>query len=258
MKDILELEDVKKAIEAFENGKFLKIDEFESVEEYVVYFESIFKKHFSMFHYMFQIQKPENLNFKLFRVREFNQIKNKNLFCEYSYPPPHLTENGRCNFKNHPIFYCSNNPITSLLEVIRDTDFKSKKYCISTWSLIDNNKDFILGSFLQSKLHPINSFQQYADGLIKKFDVTFENKLNVSQKLGIVEFHKFLDKKFIEDSDYSLSAYLAHKKLYANHNLANDMIIYPSVQTESKSVNFAIHPNFVDNCMTIERLYIVE
>lgn len=258
MKEIPELEDVKKAIETFQNGKFLKIDDFESVDDYVDYFEEIFKSHFSTFHYMLQIQTPKKFKFKLFRVREFSQIKNKSLFCEYSYPPPSFTVNGRCNFKNHPIFYCSNNPITALLEVVRNTDYKSKKFCISTWSLIDNDKDFVLGSFLQSQLHPLNHFQQFADNLIDKIDVTFENKLNESQKLGIIEFYKFLDRKFIEDSDYSISAYLSHKKLYANHNFASDMIIYPSVQTESKSVNFAIHPNFVDNCMNIERFYIVE
>lgn len=258
MKEIPELEDVKKSIENFKNGTFLKIDDFENIDDYLEYFDEIFKSHFFSFHYMLQFQSPLNFNFKLFRVREFSQIKNKNLFCEYSYPPPFYTTNGRCNFRNHPIFYCSNNPITALLEVVRNTDYKSKKFCISTWSLINNNKDFIMGSFLQSKLHPLNLFQQFADNLIDKIDETFEHQLTESQKLGIIEFYNFLDSKFIEDTDYSISAYLSHKKLYANHNYASDMVIYPSVQTEAKSVNFAIHPNFVDNCMNIERFYIVE
>ena len=121
MEEIPELEDVKKAIKTFQNGKFLKVDDFENINDYVDYFEEIFKSHFPTFHYMLQIQNPQNFKFKLFRVREFNEIKNKSLFCEYSYPPSYFTVNGRCNFKNHPIFYCSNNPITSLLEVVRNS-----------------------------------------------------------------------------------------------------------------------------------------
>ena len=258
MKEIPSLNQVKNSIENFNNEKLLKIDDFENIEQYLVYFDAIFKKHFSTFHYMAQFQKPENFPFRLFRVREFEPIKNKNLFGEYSYPPSAFVGNGRCNFKNFPVFYCSSNPITALLEVVRNTEYKSKKFCISVWTLLDNKQDFILGSFLQSELHPSNAFRQLATNFLNNIDKAFENKLSHDQKLGVIEFYKFIDKKFIEDDDYSISAYLSHQKLYANHNFASDMIIYPSAQSESKSVNFAIQPNFVDNCMKVERFYILE
>ncbi len=104
----------------------------------------------------------------------------------------------------------------------------------------------------------MNEFKILANNFIENIDKAFENKLTKNQKLGVIEFYKFLDSKFIEDTDYSISAYLSHKRLYAEHNYASDMIIYPSTQTESKSVNFAIHPNFVDNCMKVERFYILQ
>lgn len=258
MKEIPSLKEVKESIENFNNEKLQKLEDFETIEQYLDYFETVFKKHFSTFHYMAQIHKPKNFPFKFFRVREFTPIKNKNLFCEYSYPPSALVGNGRCNFRNFPVFYCSNNPITALLEITRNTEYKSKSFCISVWSLIDNQQDFVLGSFLQSELHPTNAFKQLANSFLNNIDKAFENKLNPDQKLGAIEFYKFIDSKFIEDTDYSISAYLSHQELYAKHNFASDMIIYPSAQSESKSVNFAIQPNFVDNCMIIERFYLLE
>lgn len=258
MKEIPSLKQTKASIENFNNEVLLKVDDFESIEDYLAYFDSIFKKHFPIYHYIFQLQKPEFFMSTLFRVREFNPIKNKGLFSEYSYPPSAFVGNGRCNFKGFPVFYCSSNPITALLEVIRNTEYKSKKFCISVWSLLDNKQNFVLGSFLQSELHPSNPFKQLATSYIKNIDKAFENKLTQDQKLGVIEFYKFIDQKFIEDKDYSISAYLSHQELYAKHRFASDIIIYPSAQLESKSVNFAIQPNFVDNCMKVERFYLVE
>ncbi|SDX36118.1 RES domain-containing protein [Flavobacterium degerlachei] len=258
MKEIQILNEVLKSIENFNKEILKKPSDFTEIKEYITYLDGIFMKHFKIFHNMTQIIKPKLLPFKMFRVREYEPIKNKDLFNEYSYPPTDFVGDGRCNFKKKPVFYCSNNPITALLEVIRNTEYKSKKFCISTWSLIDNNEDLIIDNFLQSNLHPLNIFQNLANSQIENIDKVFEQKLNNEQKLGIIEFYKFLDSKFIEDKDYSISSFLAHRRLYADHNFRSDIIIYPSVQTESKSVNFAIQPNFVDNCMKIERFYIVE
>lgn len=258
MNEILPLSKVKEAIENFQNVKLLKYEDFETTEEYIKYFEGIFYTHFPAYHHMLQIQKPENFKFNLFRVREFSTIQNSQLFCEYSYPPPHFVSNGRCNFKNKPVFYCSNDPLTSLLEVVKESDFKEKKFCISTWSLIDNGCDFILDNFLQSDLHSLNVFRNLADNYNNNIDNAFEHKLTNDQKLGVIEFYKFIDSKFIEDQDYSISAFWSHKRLYAEHNYRSDIIIYPSVQTDRKSINMAIHPNFVDNNMKLDRLYVVE
>lgn len=258
MKEIQTLNEVLRSIESFNNETLKKPSDFLEIKEYIIYLDQIFAKHFKVIHNMMQIAKPKLFPFKMFRVREFEPIKNKDLFNEYSYPPSAFVGDGRCNFKNHPVFYCSNNPVTSLLEVVRNTECKSKKFCISTWSIIDNDENLIIESFLQSKLDPLNAFQELANNCIKNIDIAFEKNINKDQKLGVMEFYKFLDSKFIEDEDYSISAFLAHRRLYADHNYRSDIIIYPSVQTESKSVNFAIQPNFVDNCMKVERFYIAE
>ena len=257
MNEIPSLEEVKKSIEKFQIMNLKKIDDFENIDDFLNYMDKIFNDLFPTFHNMAQILNPKLFPFKLFRVREFEPIKNKELFCEYSYPPANFVSNGRCNLKNKPVFYCSSNPITALLEVVRNTDYKTKKFCISTWTLLDNNENFVLDCFLQSKLHSLNAFQELANNFLNNIDKAFEYRITENQKLGVKEFYKFLDSIFINDRDYSLSSYLANRRLYAEHNFRSDMIIYPSAQSESKSVNFAIQPNFVDNSMKIERFYIL-
>ncbi len=69
---------------------------------------------------------------------------------------------------------------------------------------------------------------------------------------------KFLHSVFINDKSYALSASIAHRALNARHNLATDILMYPSIQTQYKGVNMAITPNFVDNMMRVQRFYIVK
>lgn len=251
------LEEVRLAIDKFENQTFLKIKDFDNIEDYLKYYNKIFHSYFYGISNPVLILNPNIFKFNLFRVRELDSIKNKNLFCEHSYPPLKFTPDGRCNFRNNPVFYCSNNPLTALNEVIRDSDFKSKKYCISVWSLIQNESNFYLDIYLQNELHSLNPFKILAENTEQKINDIFNN-LTESQKLGVIEFHKFIAKKFIADEDYSISAFLSHKRLNTNEEHSCDMIIYPSVQTDLISANFAIHPNFVDNCMKVEMFYIVE
>jgi hypothetical protein len=45
--------------------------------------------------------------------------------------------------------------------------------------------------------------------------------------------------------------------LYAKGNFGSDMIMYPSVQSKGNDANLAINPNFVENNMRLNRVYIV-
>ena len=141
--------------------------------------------------------KPNMFPFKIFRTRELESINNKELFIEHSYPPPIVTKFGRCNFPNHPVFYGSNDPMTSLLEVTRDSDYTNKQFCISIWQIIDSESEFVFESFLQSDLHPQNNYNQLSEVFRKKIQEPFENNLSESKKLGLFEFLKFIDTEFI-------------------------------------------------------------
>lgn len=164
---------------------------------------------------------------------------------------------GRCNFPKKPVFYCSNNPGTSLFEVIRDNDFSNKKYCISKWRVNPTDDYLFFENYLQTELDEENDFKLFRDTLREKLNETFEGKLSDDKMSGLIKFLEFLDNSFINDENYSLSASIAYRSLFPRHNMGTDILMYPSKQSQRKSVNFAISPNFVDNNLFVDRFYIV-
>src|SRR5699024_7288040 len=106
------------------------------------------------------------------------------LFSEHSYPPINVTSFGRCNFPGNPVFYCSNNPMTALMEVVREADYKKRKFCISKWEIPDIKGKLSFQSFLMSDLHKENKFSTLRDSDIKEVDKLFNSKLNEDKKLG--------------------------------------------------------------------------
>lgn len=255
--DFPQLEKVIKSIQNLSNVSFPKYKKNSNVEEYVKKIETIILNEFDILPNILNLIKPKVFNFGIFRVREISTFSNINLFSEHSYPPINKVGLGRCNFPKFPVFYCSNNPFTAMVEVIRQSDYKNKKYCISKWEIIDSEEEFIFQPFLQTDLHSKNEFKLISEKEIDRLNEPFENKLNESQKAGFIEYLKYLHSSFIKAKDYSISATLAYRALF-KFNISTDILMYPSVQTDRKGVNMAIHPNFVDNKMQIKRLYVVE
>jgi hypothetical protein len=66
----------------------------------------------------------------LFRVRALDSITIINLFSEHSYPLVNNVKMGRCNFPQHPVFYCSIDPKIALFEVNKNNT-NSRDYCVS-------------------------------------------------------------------------------------------------------------------------------
>ena len=252
------LEEAKKSIKRLNKIKWPEYINYKSPEDYIKEIENIIFSEFEIFPNIKRFFTPNEFLLPIFRVREVNSFSNINLFTEHSYPPINFTKFGRCNFPNHPVFYCSNNPMTAVLEVIRNSDYKNKIFCISKWELIKSDNKFAFESFLQTNLHPDNQFSILRDKEFDDINKPFENKLSDDQKSGMREFIKFLHNSFINDSEYSISASLAHRAIYSGHNYSTDILLYASVQSASKGVNMAINPNFVDNNMFIKRFYFIE
>ena len=254
------LEESNLSIEKLENFNLPKFNKFEnqSIEEFKKEIFSIIHKEFKFQTSALQPQKCKDFKFNLFRVRELSSFTNVDIFSEHSYPPINLTKMGRCNFPKTPVFYCSNDPGTALLEIIRENNFKNKKYCISRWKVKSTEEYLFFENFLRKKLPKENLFKDLNANLFDQLDKTFEKKLSESQLKGTIKYLEFLDKCFIDDDNYSLSATLAHESLFRNHETRTDILAYPSRQTESKGVNFAINPNFVNNNMFVDRFYVIE
>lgn len=247
-----------KSIEKLKNVSWPKFEEFVNLNEYIKEVEKIIFNEFDAIPDGLRLLNTEDFNLSLFRVREVKSINNIDLITEHSYPPVAFTSFGRCNFPKNPVFYCSNDPMTALMEVIRDTDFRNRKFCISKWEILPSKEKICFQNFLFTKLHEKNGFASMNDADISQLDKTFDYKLSPERKAGLIELMKFLHNSFINDKCYSLSAFLGYRSLYAKHELRTDILMYPSVQTQAKGVNLAIQPNFVDNRMVAKRFYFVD
>lgn len=253
-----DIDKVRLAIKKFQDIGWSSFNENDNIDEFTEKITKQITEELGKFpNYLLRL-KPKDFPFGIFRVREVTDSTNFNLFAEHSYPPATFTKLGRCNFPKHPVFYSSNNPITALSEVVRQSDFKNKKFCVSSWEIIKSNDTFIFENFLQTSLHPKNNFELLAKAIVEKVNEPFDNKLPIEQAQGIIEFMKYIDSQFINDKSYSLSASLAHRRIYGKHNMCTDILMYPSVQTLMQGVNLAINPNFVDNHMRVKRFYIIE
>lgn len=195
-------------------------------------------------------------NFPLYRVRFLNTFDDLGLITEHSYPPINKTSLGRCNYPSNPVFYCSMDPFTAILETLRKED--EARVCISVWKnhTLDSNKKYLMESYLQSELHesnPANVIKNREEELV--LQLLKDMEASDEEIEGTLAQRRYFHDAFIKDRSYNLSSFIAYNSLYKNFA---DVLMYPSVQAEGRTNNFAIAPNFADNHLRIERCYIGE
>jgi hypothetical protein len=256
-KSIFTFDQIIAGVEKLKTFQWPKFNQEESIEDFSEKINRILTANLGAFPSLVTPTPQEKVNFSIFRAREVDQIKNDQLFTEFSYPPLSFTSMGRCNFPNHPVFYASNSPLVAMLEVLREPDFMAKKLYLSSWSIIPNKDIFYFESFLRSGLTEKSLYNNFNINLEQRIGKTFKEFASQDQILGIIEYLRFVDEQFISDETYSVSASLAHRRLYAKGNFGSDMIMYPSVQSKGNDANLAINPNFVENNMRLNRVYIV-
>ena len=234
----------------------------DDIDDFVERISNILLNEFGILPNILQFFKNNEFSLSFYRAREVGDYSNINLIREHSYPPINIVGMGRCNFPEYPVFYSSNSPLTALLEVTQNYGSTDKKYCISKWEIVPLEEQLVFQSFLQSQLPPENNFRPLKQNLMKRINEPFQKSLKKTldkeREEGLLEYLKYLDTSFISDNTYSLSATLAHRAFYDNHNYRTDILMYPSTQSMYKGVNLALHPNFVDNNLRLSRLYIVK
>jgi hypothetical protein len=250
--------DVLKSINRLNKIEWPKFDESTTVDKYVKTIIDLIQTEFEYFTNIIKIKENKDFLLPIYRVRELDTFTNIDSISEHSYPPIYFATLGRCNFPKYPVFYCSDNPMIALLEVVKENNYKNKKYCISKWEVQQTSDKLIFQSFLNIDLPSVNPFNILKDAEIEQLNEPFSNRLDEEQVKGLQELMGFLQRKFIEDIDFSISASLAHNTIYAKHPYATDILFYPSVQSKYQGVNMALHPNFVDNNLMLKRLYMVE
>lgn len=255
------VDSVLDSIERLKKTKFPKFVEGVDIESFADNVSKIISKEFGFSLSTKIPYKAKDFLLSFYRARELDSFSNIDLFREHSYPPIDFTKMGRCNFPKLPVFYCSENPLTALLEVARNYVGTEKVYCLSKWELIPNNENIIFEHYLRVDLPKENQYrllnESFRKNISSPFERSLKKRLNLEQENGLVEYFKYLDSQFMNDSDYSLSATLAYNSLYVDHSFRTDILMYPSVQTYFKGINLAVQPNFVENYLRIIRLYIV-
>lgn len=255
------LDEVKKAIQKLEKKNIPEYDGSITVDKYVSKIHDLISKEFGYTLWPLQKMKHKSFSLDIFRARELDSFKNIDLIREHSYPPLNVVGMGRCNFPEYPVFYSSNDGMTALIEAVNATKKHNVKFCISKWGINSPESELVFQNFLQIDLPKENHFNALNNQMKKyintPFIKSFGKKLTMEQEKGLLEYLKFFHSIFIKDKTYSLSAAIAYKSIFADHNFRTDILMYPSVQTYFKGVNLAINPNFVENHLELKRLYVI-
>jgi len=202
-------------------------------------------------------------NLKIYRTRPCCEVKDIINVNSFSYPPKEIrVKMGRANWVGKSVFYGSDSPYTSLFE---SKNVKvSNEYYISQWGFdfkeMDEKHEFIqikvMGVNNLSQNNPwsiiIPSSNEIIDVFKEKFD---NNKANLYLKL--IEKISRLFVEFREDK-YHLTAFIADNGLFLEgedgKSLYFPILIYPSVENNLDTCNFAINPWFVDKYMRLKKV----
>ena len=252
----------------FEKDELLEEDfsEYTSIEEYktklqelknidlanstLEEIEQCFEKYIKIIPSLTAFFSIENFNtFQFYRVRLNIDSDSEalNLIRTYSYPLPQFCkQNGRANLKNKSVFYCTNSPITAILESrpkVGDIGY------LSIWEA-KTNRMMKGGILLPKDLKNSNLWQPLTIDIHKN---TFENY----SKERKAEF-------YLETIDFVANLFLTEKEPYPFTSLASneliygekwkDFIVYPSFLHDGHSSNMAIHPNIVDTFLKFKKV----
>lgn len=168
----------------------------------------------------------------------------------YSYPPnPKM---GRANLKGSPVLYTSIDPVSAIAEM-KGAIKEGEWFHISKWelnfyndlyahTLVLNPATSEDGHFLSPLTRTLN---QQIRGMVSKIPLKFQDGfLYAVQKMG--ELYATPNK-----SMYHITSAYSHSILYTlrEQNFDMPLIVYPAVENDQSSVNYAMHPSLADSSM---------
>lgn len=185
------------------------------------------------------------LNF--IRTRPVSKVTDENLATSFAGPPINDEYGfGRCNWNGRNVFYCSDGILTSLHETKNEYKIGNEFY-VSSW-FIDSEKikDKLNASFIFSENSVESNF--FAKHIFEK-KPRYENIEQLSKLFEIAT-----------EKQYPFTALISDTILYRvniedPYKIKFPFIVYPSIETEKKGLNFAIHPVFVNEYMFLDSVY---
>ena len=205
----------------------------------------------------------ENINnfFPIYRARPFNAVKNIYQYSEYFCPPINKpTGFGRCNWNGKNVFYGSENIFTALKET-KEEYKDGSDFFVGEWVVnINKLKSFPKISFILylSKDIDNKSLKQF----LSKWDEYYRKDKRLSNIENPEYLHNKLSELFVKVSNkqYPITAFISDTALYGvnKDNLSQikfPILLFPSSETNTKTVNYAIHPAFAWEYMELKYIY---
>ncbi len=201
----------------------------------------------------------------VFRVTiPYDEFDEKLMHC-YSYPKnKNLIKTQRANIAEFPVFYCSLDPLTAILEM-KNNLITNSQFHISEWEL-DLSTGIKAHSLLFSDIGlNAESFTEIThshEEMLRTF-LSHEDPKLIE---GFLHSVKKIADTFLNNDDkgYLIPSSYAHNILYSTFEETNGQIdipllLYPSVQNEFGSINLAIHPRIAkEPFLKLKRTYDVE
>lgn len=186
----------------------------------------------------------------VFRARIISSSEDTSLINTFSYPNPSFCKsNGRANISNHPVFYCSDNPSTALLEI---KPVIGTEIYLSTWK-INCDREVQYSSFINPKVRETNVWFEHGQQ-IANFFIEKAKKLNTTKEKHLKLLMEFNSELFLKEREnYPLTSWLANQQLYRLDGM--DFIVYPSFATNNRTCNMAFHPNIIDKYFMFDRVF---
>jgi hypothetical protein len=187
----------------------------------------------------------------IYRVRLNVDAGKENVYLNstFSYPNGYFCRNnGRANIKGRSVFYCSDYAVAALLE---SKPKNGDSGCLSIWK-VKADREVKAAVFLPERLRKTNNWYEHAEAL-HKFLKSQSPLFTEMKEEQVNLLNEFVCNQFIyEKEPYPITSWLSDRILY--NTSPTDLIIYPSVITNSHFCNMAVHPNFVDAHLRLERL----
>lgn len=175
----------------------------------------------------------------------------------YSYNPKSLKK-GRANIVGAPVFYGSIDPYSAIAEMKGQIE-KDEVFYISKWKIKFKQKTLIHTLIINSNTTKqenilFNMVEKHFIGLHEIFKTDFLPEKN---KEGVTHAVEKMGNLFAtKGSDfYHITSAYCHDLLYSD-KIDIPIIEFPAIENDQKSVNWAIHPRFVDSeQMELDEVY---
>lgn len=159
----------------------------------------------------------------------------------------HVKRYGRCNKPNSPIFYCSDERITSYSELaydwLRDCPDGATVYAtISTWKTIKDTSVLVIASPDVEKR--ITEFDKLFGGRLDEVIAGLDTK----NREGTIAYHRFLNETFSSQGKANALTYIitsAYSELALEIEARLDGIVYPCVPRLGAGLNYALRPEYI-------------